>query len=97
MARPDSDNNNDNNNFFNKNPLITFAIFSIVIIMVFKALIGDGGTIGDQMGGTNASRSQDISYADLKKKIELRELHKGVYFIAVYYKNNKLTRKIIIN
>ena len=34
---------------------------------------------------------------DLKKKIELRELHKGVFFIAVFHKNNKLTRKIIIN
>jgi len=30
-----------NGNFFNKNPLITFALFSIVVILLFKAVIGD--------------------------------------------------------
>ena len=34
---------------------------------------------------------------DFKKKIELRDFQKGVYFITVYYKNNKLTNKIIIH
>ena len=39
-----NDNQNPkNDNFFNKNPLITFAIFSVVVILIFKALIGDGG------------------------------------------------------
>lgn len=29
-------------NFFTKNPLITFAIFSIVVILLFKAFVGNG-------------------------------------------------------
>ncbi len=71
------DNNNDNNqkndNFFNKNPLITFAIFSIVIIMLFKALIGEGGSIGGEFGSQPA-RSQEVSYAELKKLIENKQV-----------------------
>ena len=34
------DQNNNDNNFFNQNPLIAFAIFSVVIILLFKMLIG---------------------------------------------------------
>ncbi len=74
MAKPEPDNND--NNFFNKNPLITFALFSVVIIIIFKALVGDGGSISNQMGGTNAAKNQEISYADLKKKIENKEIEK---------------------
>ncbi|ADV46934.1 ATP-dependent zinc metalloprotease FtsH [Nitratifractor salsuginis] len=46
MAKKPNDNKN-NKNFFNDNPLLAFALFSIVIILVFKLLIGD------QAGGLN--------------------------------------------
>ncbi|MEA3373015.1 MAG: ATP-dependent zinc metalloprotease FtsH [Campylobacterota bacterium] len=95
MAKPEPENNNDNN-FFNKNPLITFAIFSVVIIIVFKALIGDGGTIGDQMGGNGTARNQDISYADLKKKIENKEIEKvsiGQSYIRAF--SNESGQKVV--
>ena len=37
MAQNDNqDNNNDDENFFTKNPLLALGIFSIVIIMIFK-------------------------------------------------------------
>ena len=70
-----NDNNQKNDNFFNKNPLITFAIFSIVIIMLFKALIGDGESMQGQFGSQTA-RSQEVSYAELKKLIENKQVEK---------------------
>ncbi len=75
MSKPDPENNNNNNNFFNRNPLITFAIFSIVIIMLFKSLVGDGSDMAGNLGGS-ASRTQDISYAELKRKVENKEIEK---------------------
>ncbi|MBN2895302.1 MAG: ATP-dependent zinc metalloprotease FtsH [Campylobacterales bacterium] len=64
-------------NFFNKNPLVTFAIFSIVIIMLFKALIGENsGVGGSQMSGQQNVRTQEVSYAELKKKIESGQIEK---------------------
>jgi cell division protease FtsH len=63
-------------NFFNKNPLITFAIFSIVIIMVFKALIGDNAGINNTITGKQSVRTQEVSYAELKKLIENNSVEK---------------------
>ncbi|MEA1920286.1 MAG: ATP-dependent zinc metalloprotease FtsH [Campylobacterota bacterium] len=64
-------------NFFNKNPLITFAIFSIVIIMVFKALIGDNaGMNNNSITGKQNVRTQEVSYAELKKLIESNAVQK---------------------
>ncbi|MDX1296513.1 MAG: ATP-dependent metallopeptidase FtsH/Yme1/Tma family protein, partial [Sulfurimonadaceae bacterium] len=77
MSNP-QDNGNDpkNDNFFNKNPLITFAIFSIVIIMLFKALIGEGGGMEGGQFGSQATRSQEVSYAELKQLIENKQVDK---------------------
>ncbi len=60
-------NNDNDNNFFNKNPLITFAIFSVVIILLFKALIGENST--SEIAGGNKKVKQ-ISYSELKSLIE---------------------------
>lgn len=65
-----------NNNFFNKNPLITFALFSIVIIMLFKAFIGDENQLAGKISGQNVTRTQEITYADLKRLIENKEVEK---------------------
>ncbi len=74
MGKPEPENNN---NFFNKNPLLTFAIFSIVVIMVFKALVGDQGSIDNRMGASTASvTNKEVSYAELKKLIENGEVNK---------------------
>jgi len=85
MNEPD---NKDNNNFFNKNPLITFAIFSIVIILIFKTMIGEEGGLGGQMTGTSGTtHNKEVSYADLKKMIENKEISKvaiGQNFIRAF-------------
>ncbi|MBE0513575.1 ATP-dependent zinc metalloprotease FtsH [Sulfurimonas sp.] len=66
--------NNDENNFFNKNPLITFAIFSVVIILLFKVLIGENSG-SDAVAGGNKKVKQ-ISYSELKSLIESKSVKK---------------------
>lgn len=74
MANQDNK-NNKNNNFFNQNPLITFAIFSVVVILVFKAIIGNPDGL-EGMGSQNASRTQEVSYSELKQLIEQKAITK---------------------
>ncbi len=80
------DNNQDNqNNFFNKNPLITFAIFSVVVILLFKTLIGEGENAGGSIGGTK--RAQKVSYSELKSLVASKSLKKvdiGQSYIRAY-------------
>lgn len=62
-------------NFFNKNPLLTFAIFSLLIIVLFKSFIDtQEGQFGAQsksgMGGAPITQTKTIPYSDLKKMIK---------------------------
>jgi len=67
-------NNNDENNFFNKNPLVTFAIFSIVIILVFKTLIGDEASLNGSM--QTAKRTKQVSYSQMKDLVDTKSVQK---------------------
>jgi len=67
---------NKNDNFFNKNPLITFAIFSIVVILLFKAFVGDESQLASKVNGSAATRTQEVSYAELKKLILNKQVEK---------------------
>ncbi len=71
MSNPKNDNNeNNNNNFFNNNPLLAFALFSIVIILIFKAMVGDGDSLGDMVNDNNrASQTKQVTYSDVKTLI----------------------------
>jgi len=61
--------NDKNNNFFNQNPLLTFAIFSVVIILVFKTLVGDeNSALGSSMS-QGAVKNKEVTYSELKKMI----------------------------
>ena len=67
-----NNNNNNNNNFFNDNPLLTFIIFAVVVIMVFKAFVGDGENINSIMNGTQnnkVTQSKKLKYSELKDKL----------------------------
>ena len=72
----DNDNKNDNNNFFNKNPLITFAIFSVVIIGVFKILVGDASTTNGGALGNSSKRTEQVSYSQLKALVDSKSVSK---------------------
>ena len=63
----------NNNNFFNKNPILIFAIFAVVAILLFKSF-ADGSsslTTGSGLGGES---SRNIAYSELKKLIESNQI-----------------------
>ncbi|WP_295052683.1 ATP-dependent zinc metalloprotease FtsH [Sulfuricurvum sp.] len=77
MSQPESNPTPDKNgNFFNKNPLITFILFSIIVIVLFKAVIGDESELAGKINGQNVTRTQEITYADLKRLIQNKEVEK---------------------
>ena len=81
--------NNNDNNFFNKNPLITFAIFSVVIILLFKALIGEN--TGSEVAATGSKKAKQISYSELKSLITEKGVKKveiGQSYIKAYGVDN---------
>ncbi|DAB27752.1 MAG: cell division protein FtsH [Sulfurimonas sp. RIFOXYD12_FULL_33_39] len=87
----DKDNKNRDSNFFNKNPLITFAIFSVVIILLFKALIGENSTSSEGAVVGN-KRAKQISYSELKSLISSKSLKKvdiGQSYIKAYGADNQ--------
>jgi len=70
------ENKNDNNNFFNKNPLVTFAIFSIVIIMIFKVFVGNNANAGENAFAGSSKKVQQVSYSDLKSLVNSKSVSK---------------------
>ncbi len=74
MSDKENKNSNDNN-FFNKNPLITFAIFSVVIIGLFKVLVGDGSSANGNVLGAN-KRVEQVSYSELKSLVDSKSVRK---------------------
>jgi len=72
-----NNNNRDkkNNNFFNQNPLLVFAIFSIVIIMVFKNFLAPDDGIGGMsniQGGKAVTKN--INYYDFKELVKKNQI-----------------------
>lgn len=65
----ESKDNPNNNNFFNKNPIFIFAIFAIVMILLFKGF-SDDGSMGI-MGGENTKK---VTYSELKTLIENNQI-----------------------
>lgn len=62
--------NDKKNSFFNQNPLLAFAIFSVVIILIFKNFTTstDSNALPGSLGTTN-SVSKNINYYELKELI----------------------------
>lgn len=71
----ENNNKKNDNNFFNQNPLITFAIFSIVVIMLFKVAVGNGGGLQSSTSNvSNATRTQKVSYSELKNLVQNKSI-----------------------
>lgn len=65
------------NNFFNQNPILIFAIFSIIAILIFKNF-AEEATVGDgSMGGSQNVRkvTKNISYYDFKELVKTGEIN----------------------
>ncbi len=80
MAKKTPNKDNDDNNFFNKNPLITFAIFSIAVILLFKVVIGESGAgVDGAVEGAiagNSARVKQVSYSELKSLVASKSVDK---------------------
>lgn len=74
---PPSNKDDKNNNFFNQNPLVLFAIFSIVIILLFKSVIEPTDDMGNSEGafGTQAAKTEKINYYELKELIKKGQIN----------------------
>ncbi len=77
MAKKDNK-NNKNNNFFSDNPLLVFAIFSIVIILIFKSFVNpSSGVSGMQEGAFATSKrviTKNVNYSQIKDLIKAKEV-----------------------
>lgn len=67
-----SDQNNKNdNNFFKDNPLIAFAIFSVVVIVIFKLFIGNSESMGTfNTANSAAVQTKKVSYSEIKELVK---------------------------
>ena len=66
--------NNGGNGFFNKNPIMIFAIFAVVVVLVFKGLNGD--VDGMPIVGQSAVTAKNLSYSDIKEMIKNKQVAK---------------------
>ncbi|MBE6430414.1 MULTISPECIES: ATP-dependent zinc metalloprotease FtsH [Campylobacter] len=71
MENKNQPNQNNNNNFFNKNPILVFAIFAIVMVLIFRSMSPD------EMGISSAN-SKNISYSELKSLIKSKQINEVV-------------------
>ena len=72
-------NNNQNQNggnFFNNNPLFTFALFSIIIIVVFKSIIGETNSQVNGSRFSSSVKTRHISYSELKSLVKEKGVEK---------------------
>jgi cell division protease FtsH len=76
----------DPNKFFQQNPLLVFAIFSILAIILFRTVFShqDGGSLGStELSGTTSSATSNskksVSYFELKQMIQ----NKRVSYVAI--------------
>jgi len=73
----DNDNKkNKNKNFFNGNPLIVFALFSIVTIIAFKSIFTQDDRI-DSISNSNLQgkvQNQNVAYSKLKQLIKNQQI-----------------------
>jgi len=67
-------NKNGGNNFFNKNPLITFAIFSFITIFFFKLLIGDSAQGLSDNQSQKVQIHKEITYSQMKDLIKNKQV-----------------------
>ena len=72
-----NDQNNKNNNFFNSNPLLVFAIFSVVTILAFKTIFPQEEGMSTGNANINAygkTQHKKVAYSDLKQLIETSKI-----------------------
>ncbi len=74
---PQDNKDKKNNNFFNQNPLVIFAIFSVLIILIFKTMVEPTDNMGstNAQGFTTTATTQNINYYEFKQLIKENKLN----------------------
>ena len=62
----------NNNNFFNKNPILIFAVFAIIAILLFRSFNNSPTSLASNALSSEPSRN--IAYSELKKLIESNQI-----------------------
>lgn len=62
----------NNNNFFNKNPILIFAVFAIIAILLFRSFNDSPTSLASSALSSEPSRN--IAYSELKKLIESNQI-----------------------
>ena len=74
MNRQNNNQNSEqNDNFFNENPLLAFGIFILIMVILFKMFMGDANLDG-MMGDPRIKRVEQVKYSDIKKLIKSKEV-----------------------
>jgi len=66
-------NSEQNNNFFNENPMLAFGIFILIMVILFKTFMGDSELTG-MMGDPRIKKVEQVKYSDIKKLIKSKEV-----------------------
>ena len=66
----DNNQNKNNNNFFNDNPLLSFLLFSVIIIVIFKTFVGDEQSLDSIMESKNYTINKKVKYSQIKAEIK---------------------------
>ncbi len=66
-------NSEQNDNFFNENPLLAFGIFILIMVILFKMFMGDANLDG-VMGDPRIKRVEQVKYSDIKELIKNKEV-----------------------
>ncbi|WP_331775644.1 ATP-dependent zinc metalloprotease FtsH [Sulfurospirillum sp. 1612] len=104
MAQNNNNNNNNQNkkgnNFFNQNPLLVFAIFSIIVIVIFKNFITpNDGMINNSVGSTANAVTKNINYYQFKEMVKEGKLSYvaiGQTVIRAYMQNGPVKDVFIV-
>lgn len=75
---PKDPRNEKKNNFFNQNPLLVFAIFSVVVILLFKNFTAPSDATGvpSSFGASNTTTAtKNINYYELKELIKNNQVN----------------------
>jgi cell division protease FtsH len=81
MSQQNNQDNKKNNNFFNQNPLVVFAIFSLLIILFFKGIVEPNSNQNGlrEAGISKSTTTKQINYYELKQLIK----EKSISYVAV--------------
>ena len=83
-------NKNDKNNFFNKNPLLLFIIFAIVIIVLFRSI---APSAMNEMNNVSQGQKISYTYSDIKnlaKEGKLAYVAIGKDIVKVKFKDGQV-------